>query len=227
MMLQDEKIMLLSARSVNVAYSTRTHRATVYPYFKRLIDIVAALMIGLFVLPLLLIVAFIIRLDGHRALYFQERLGENGRVFRIWKLRTMVCDADQRLERYLSENPEARLEWDLTQKLRSDPRITFSGHFLRKYSIDELPQLWNVLMGDMSLVGPRPMFPQQRALYPGTAYFEVRPGMTGLWQVGDRNNSTFADRAKFDTYYVENLSLRTDMMTILKTFGVVFRGTGC
>ena len=226
-MLQDEKIMLLNNSSVNVSYSSRSLRGSVYPYFKRFIDIVAALAIGLFVLPLLLIVGFIIRLDGHKALYFQERLGENGRIFRIWKLRTMVPDADQRLERYLTENPEARLEWDLTQKLRSDPRITFSGRFLRKYSVDELPQLWNVLVGDMSLVGPRPMFPQQRALYPGTAYFEVRPGMTGLWQVGDRNKSTFADRAKFDTCYVETLSFRTDMMTILKTFGVVFRGTGC
>jgi lipopolysaccharide/colanic/teichoic acid biosynthesis glycosyltransferase len=226
-MLKVENFLQLQPGPPDISSRSRTRRTPLYPFVKRGMDIAGALLIGLLVLPLLCILAAIIRMDGGKAFYCQRRLGENGKIFSIWKLRSMVPSADLWLERYLAENPEARMEWDLTQKLRNDPRITPIGHYLRKYSIDEFPQLWNVIIGDMSLVGPRPMFPEQRALYPGTAYFHLRPGMTGLWQISDRNGCSFADRAKFDTHYAETLSLSTDLTTLLMTVAVVFRGTGC
>jgi lipopolysaccharide/colanic/teichoic acid biosynthesis glycosyltransferase len=138
----------------------------------------------------------------------------------------MVVDADAQLEAYLAASPEARLEWDHTQKLKNDPRITTVGRIIRKTSLDELPQLWNVLKGDMSLVGPRPMMPEQRALYRGRAYFELRPGITGFWQIGDRNDTSFSARAAYDTRYASNLSLLTDVIVLLLTIRVVLRGTG-
>ncbi len=180
----------------------------------------------IFFLPLLCLLVLAIRLDCHPAFYCQTRLGLGGKEFRIWKLRSMVADADQCLERHLAD-PIAREEWDRTQKLTRDPRITPIGRFIRKYSIDELPQLWNVLRGDMSLIGPRPMLPEQRPLYPGDACFRVRPGITGLWQVSERNASSFADRASYDEYYAVNLSLRLELLIMIRTIGVVLRGTGC
>lgn len=158
--------------------------------------------------------------------YRQQRIGLNGRVFGMWKLRTMVADADRVLERFLAENPEARAEWDLHQKLRNDPRVTRLGRFLRRTSLDELPQLWNVLMGDMSIVGPRPMMCNQRALYPGAEYYVMRPGITGFWQTSARNESSFHERAGFDQAYFRELSFGTDLRVIGRTFGVVLRGTG-
>lgn len=138
----------------------------------------------------------------------------------------MVVDADQKLDTYLSKNPEAKLEWESTQKLVDDPRVTTIGRFLRKYSLDELPQIWNVLRGEMSFVGPRPMMEEQRPLYPGTEYYKLRPGITGSWQVSARNQSSFSDRAKFDAQYSDNVSLLTDIKLIIATFSVVFRATG-
>jgi exopolysaccharide production protein ExoY len=158
--------------------------------------------------------------------YSQMRVGRGGKVFRLWKLRTMVVDADARLEAYLAANPQARAEWDATQKLKNDPRITALGAFLRKTSLDELPQLFNVVLGDMSIVGPRPIMVNQRALYAGNAYYKLRPGLTGLWQVSRRNEGTFADRVRFDDAYWRVQSLKTDIAVISKTFGVVLRGTG-
>jgi exopolysaccharide production protein ExoY len=226
-MLKAENFLQIQTSAADISLQGGARRTPLYPFVKRGMDIVGASLIGVLVLPLLCILAIIIRMDGGKAFYCQRRLGENGKVFSIWKLRSMVPDAELCLQRYLTENPEARMEWDLSQKLRDDPRITPIGRYLRKYSIDEFPQLWNVIIGDMSLVGPRPMFPEQRALYPGTAYFHLRPGMTGLWQVSERNGSSFAEREKFDTRYAETLSLRTDLSTLLMTVAVVFRGTGC
>jgi lipopolysaccharide/colanic/teichoic acid biosynthesis glycosyltransferase len=138
----------------------------------------------------------------------------------------MVPGADALLEYHLRKNPEARREWDETQKLKNDPRITRIGAFLRKSSLDELPQLWNVLRGEMSLVGPRPMMVDQRTLYPGTAYFDLRPGITGLWQISERNETSFAERAVFDNRYLASLSLSLDVSILLRTVSVVLRGTG-
>ena len=195
--------------------------------FKRGLDILLVLLSALPVLLIVGVFGAIIARDGHSPFYFQKRLGRNGRHFYIWKLRSMVPDADRKLEAYLDLNPAARTEWDRTQKLRHDPRITAVGKLIRKTSIDELPQLWNVLRGDMSLVGPRPMMPCQQELYPGSAYYALRPGITGYWQVSVRNESSFAQRAGFDTAYLQQLSFVNDLRVLFKTVRVVLRGTGC
>jgi lipopolysaccharide/colanic/teichoic acid biosynthesis glycosyltransferase len=139
----------------------------------------------------------------------------------------MRPDADAVLAAVLTADPEAAAEWTRTQKLRNDPRITRLGRFLRKTSLDELPQIWNVFRGEMSFVGPRPMMVEQQHLYPGEAYFRLRPGITGLWQVSERNLTSFAERAAFDTRYAEILSFRTDLGIFVRTVQVVLKGTGC
>ena len=194
---------------------------------KRVLDVALVVIGALPVCLMTLMLAALVALDGHSPFYLQQRLGRDGRVFRMWKLRSMVVDADARLEAYLASDPEARKEWNRTQKLRRDPRITPIGRIIRKNSLDELPQLWNVLRGDMSLVGPRPMMVEQRDIYPGTAYYALRPGITGLWQTSVRNESRFAERAGFDADYLRKLSFRTDVVLLLKTIRVVMRGTGC
>lgn len=194
---------------------------------KRLLDVALVLLAAPFVVPLVVALALRIALDGGHPFYVQTRIGRGGRIFRMWKLRSMVNDAEARLEAHLAADAEARAEWATTQKLRCDPRVTGFGRLLRASSLDELPQLWNVLRGDMSLVGPRPMMPCQQALYPGEAYARLRPGLTGPWQVSSRHASAFADRARFDEVYERGLSLRTDLGLILATVGVVLRRTGC
>jgi lipopolysaccharide/colanic/teichoic acid biosynthesis glycosyltransferase len=138
----------------------------------------------------------------------------------------MVPDAHEKLEAYLATDPEARAEWDATQKLKRDPRITTVGRIIRKTSIDELPQLFNVLKGDMSVVGPRPFMVDQQALYHGRRYYDLRPGLTGFWQISDRNECNFAQRAHFDTAYYRSVSLKTDLAVIARTVSVVLRCTG-
>ncbi|MBC7477990.1 MAG: sugar transferase [Pseudorhodobacter sp.] len=195
--------------------------------FKRLLDL---MLVGLTAPMVILVVAFLailVALEGGTPFYYQKRVGLDGRMFRMWKLRTMVLAADEKLEAYLASNPDARREWDVNQKLAHDPRITKVGRLLRKTSLDELPQLWNVLMGTMSLVGPRPMMPSQQVLYPGQAYYRLRPGITGPWQVSKRNQSTFADRAMYDLNYDQSLSFATDLGLLFKTVRVVLHGTGC
>lgn len=199
--------------------------------FKRFADITLTILLVLVtspvLIPLLVLSMGLVALDGHSPIYRQKRIGRGGRVYQMLKIRTMVHNAEDRLSDYLAKNPEAKAEWDCHQKLRHDPRVTAIGRFLRKSSLDELPQLWNVLRGDMSLVGPRPMMVDQAVLYPGRAYYTMRPGITGLWQVSDRNHSSFADRAQFDDVYRDRLSLFTDIKILVKTVGVVLRGTGC
>ncbi len=207
---------------VNIAARSGLYRN----YVKRLFDVVAVLSASLVVGPLILLLALLVASDGSNPFYWNERVGRRGRNFRMLKLRTMVPDADKMLEDYLSRNAEARLEWNSTQKLKTDPRITRIGRFLRKTSLDELPQLWNVLTGDMSLVGPRPMMPSQRPLYHGLAYYSLRPGITGIWQVSDRNESAFSKRAEYDSEYDEKLTFRMDMWLLWSTVRVVLKGTG-
>lgn len=194
--------------------------------FKRALDITLVLLSLPLVLPLILVLAVLVSRDGGPALYTQKRVGKNGRIFTFWKLRSMVPDADAELETYLAENPQARQEWNVDQKLKNDPRITRFGRLLRKSSMDELPQLWNVLIGDMSLVGPRPMMPDQRPLYKGRDYFALLPGITGFWQISDRNECSFSERAGFDTRYNHALSFKTDLVVLMRTLRVVARGTG-
>lgn len=193
---------------------------------KRMIDVLVILLTSVVALPVVIVLALLVARDGYSPFYRSDRVGRGGRTFRMLKLRTMVPDADALLEDFLHQNAAARLEWDCTQKLKNDPRITGIGRFLRKTSLDELPQLWNVLVGDMSLVGPRPMMPSQRALYTGLAYYALRPGITGSWQVSDRNECVFSKRAEFDSDYERNLSFATDVRLLLATIRVVCKGTG-
>jgi lipopolysaccharide/colanic/teichoic acid biosynthesis glycosyltransferase len=203
------------------------HRGGVYRNaLKRLFDVTAVVLAAPVVLPVVAGLALVVRRDGGRAFFTQQRVGRDGVPFRMWKLRTMVSDADARMAAYLDANPAARAEWDATQKLKCDPRITRFGRLLRRSSLDELPQLWNVLRGDMSLVGPRPMMLCQRALYPGTAYYALRPGLTGHWQTAGRNATTFEARAEYDTAYDADLSLGTDLAILARTVTVVMKGTG-
>lgn len=213
--------------SVDASSSDRRARPKpAYLAAKRGLDILVTLAVAPFVLIIVGILALLIRLDGGSAFYRQPRLGKDGKVFNLWKLRTMVPNAEQRLQHYLSENAAARVEWDRAQKLRNDPRITTLGRYLRKYSADELPQLLNVFLGHMSLVGPRPMCPDQRTQYPGVAYFQMRPGITGLWQISERNACSFAERAMYDARYAGVMSFSTDIWILAMTPLVVLRGTG-
>ncbi len=194
--------------------------------FKRVMDVTAVVLAGPIIVPLVFGLALGVRRDGGGAFYSQLRVGMDGRHFRMWKLRSMVTDADDRMADYLAANPQARAEWEATQKLKSDPRITRFGQFLRRSSLDELPQLWNVLIGEMSLVGPRPIMLNQQALYPGTSYYGLRPGITGYWQTGERNGTTFQQRAGYDDAYEADLSLTTDLKVLSRTLGVVMNCTG-
>ena len=162
---------------INLSYANQTSQSTAYQAAKRGLDILAVILLSPIALLVILLLAILVRRDAGPAFYSQKRLGKGGVVFDMWKLRTMVSNAEAKLEEHLRNNLDARLEWDRTQKLANDPRITGIGKYLRKFSLDELPQLWNVFMGQMSLVGPRPMFPEQRQHYPGTAYFDLRPGI--------------------------------------------------
>ncbi|MDH6594036.1 exopolysaccharide production protein ExoY [Variovorax sp. TBS-050B] len=166
--------------------------------------------------------------SGRPAIYKQPRYGRDGRIFSFYKFRSMAHDADAVLARHLRENEEARRQWDKYQKLDPDPRITRFGAFLRKYSLDELPQFWNVLKGDMSMVGPRPCMFAQKVLYGSYwhSYCAVRPGITGLWQVSGRNEVSYRRRAAMDADYVATLSLHQDVAILLKTFAVVAGGHG-
>ncbi|PWR04402.1 sugar transferase [Meridianimarinicoccus roseus] len=204
-----------------------TPRACIYrDVFKRAFDILFVVFSAILVLPVVLILAILVMMDGGSPFYIQSRVGRDGKLFSMLKLRSMVRDADRKLADYLASNPEAAREWETTQKLRRDPRVTFVGSVIRRTSLDELPQFWNVLVGDMSVVGPRPMMPSQRELYPGQAYYALRPGVTGLWQVGDRNNTSFASRAKYDAEYYRIVGFFSDMAIVLKTVRVMLRGTG-
>lgn len=194
---------------------------------KRVLDVVLVLLAAPLALIIVGLLCPLIMRDGGSPFFAQERVGRDGRIFRMWKLRSMVSDAEARLESYLDACPARRREWDAHQKLRHDPRITRIGRFIRKASLDEVPQLWNVFRGEMSVVGPRPMMPSQRVLYPGTAYYAMRPGITGFWQVSVRNESDFAQRAEFDSSYLRELSLGTDLWVMLRTVRVVLGGTGC
>lgn len=210
----------------NPTYNRPTKSRSLYFAAKRFFDVAVTLLAAPLALMVVGIFALLIWLNGGGAFFCQPRVGKGGKIFNLWKLRTMAPDADKRLQEYLDSNPSAKLEWELKQKLEKDPRITWLGRYLRKYSIDELPQLLNVFAGDMSLVGPRPMLPEQRQHYPGTAYFTMRPGLTGLWQISERNGCTFVERALHDTRYSSMMSFSADLWILFRTPMVVLKGTG-
>lgn len=196
---------------------------------KRAFDVVSAFC-GLVVLaPVLLTVGLLIKLsDGGSALYGHRRVGRQGRTFLCWKFRSMVRNGDAVLAQYLADNPEAEIEWRETQKLTYDPRVTAIGRFIRKTSIDELPQLWNVLMGQMSVIGPRPITRTELDRYGKDRryYLLVRPGITGLWQVSGRSTTTYDFRIAIDRKYLENWSYSQDAMILWKTVPAVLKSEG-
>ena len=203
-----------------------TPQESVYrSYVKRIFDIAFVLASALVVLPVTLILALLVMTDGHSPFYTQERVGRDGRVFRMVKLRSMVKDADHKLAEYLARNEAARDEWNRTQKLKRDPRLTVPGSLLRKSSLDELPQLFNILRGDMSCVGPRPIVAEELRRYGPVAkdYLRTRPGLTGLWQVTGRDSVDYAGRVLLDAQYVRNWSLRTDVLILVRTAGAVMK----
>lgn len=196
---------------------------------KRCMDVTIAAVGGLLCLPLIAAIIALIRLETRGpALYQHPRIGKRGRHFKVWKFRSMVNNADRVLDEHLQRSPEAQREWMENRKLRVDPRVTRVGNFLRKTSLDELPQLWNVLKGEMSLVGPRPIVDAEVANY-GEMFFlykQVTPGVTGLWQVSGRNDTGYKERVALDTYYVRNWSPWLDVHILARTFRIVLSGQG-
>jgi Undecaprenyl-phosphate galactose phosphotransferase WbaP len=195
-------------------------RKAVFPIAKRALDILGA-GIGLVLLsPFFLIVALMVRADGGPAFFAHQRVGRGGKLFGCLKFRSMVVDSQARLEALLANDPAARAEWEATRKLKNDPRITRIGRFLRSTSLDELPQLINVLLGEMSLVGPRPVQEAEIDRYYGASaahYMAVRPGITGLWQVSGRSETSYESRVALDVSYVSRPSLLADISILLRT----------
>ena len=195
---------------------------------KRTFDIVGSLSLLIMLSPLFVYLLMRIRHDGGSPLYGHERIGRGGRRFQCLKFRSMVLNSQERLQELLANDPAARAEWEISYKLKNDPRITPIGHFLRRTSLDELPQLWNVLRGDMSLVGPRPVVEDELKRYGAQAdyYLMIKPGMTGLWQVSGRSDVDYATRVYFDAWYVKNWSLWHDIAILCKTVNVVLGRSG-
>ena len=196
---------------------------------KRVFDVISASLVLLLVAPLLILIAIAIRLqDGEKAIYAQTRYGLNGRAFQCLKLRSMVPNAAEKLQQLLDSDPEAKREWELTQKLTNDPRITKLGKFIRATSIDELPQLINIIRGDMSVVGPRPIQFSEFSKYGDDLahYCSVRPGLTGLWQVSGRSNISYAERVAIDKRYVQTRTFWGDLAIIFKTIPAVLKSDG-
>ena len=195
----------------------------------RVIDVVVGTLGLLFLAPLLILLTIVVfAQDGAAPIYRQTRLGRGGRTFDCLKFRSMVPRAQERLEALLVSDPQARLEWEADHKLRNDPRITPLGRFLRKTSLDELPQLFNVLAGDMSLVGPRPIVQAEAARYGLYLqhYFRVRPGITGVWQVSGRNDVSYRRRVACDVLYARRRSVVRNVMIIAATIPAVLQSRG-
>lgn len=199
-----------------------------YRWLKRGFDLIASSVLILLLSPLLVTLTILIKRSGGPAFYGHQRIGQDGKAFKCLKFRSMRPDADKVLKELLASDPVARAEWEKDFKLKNDPRITPVGHFIRKTSLDELPQLFNVLKGEMSLVGPRPVVQDELERYGSAAifYLEAKPGITGLWQVSGRNDTTYHERVSLDSWYVQNWSLWYDIAILFKTFDVVFNRKG-
>ncbi|MDG2960985.1 undecaprenyl-phosphate galactose phosphotransferase WbaP [Bisgaard Taxon 10/6] len=197
-------------------------------FMKRTMDILGSLIIITLLSPVLLYLYFSVKKDGGNAIYGHPRIGRNGKTFKCLKFRSMVVNSKEVLEELLAKDPEARAEWEKDFKLKNDPRITKIGAFIRKTSLDELPQLFNVLKGEMSLVGPRPIVKEELERYQEDVdyYLMAKPGMTGLWQVSGRNDVDYDTRVYFDSWYVKNWSLWNDIAILFKTVNVVLNRDG-
>lgn len=197
-------------------------------FIKRAFDAVGAAALILFFLPLMVVTYIAVRLDGGPGIYVHERVGKNGVRFQCYKFRSMAPNAERLLNDILIRDESQRREWEANHKLRDDPRITPVGRFLRAKSLDELPQLFNVLKGDMSLVGPRPITSEEVSRYGRqiSYYYKSRPGLTGAWQVSGRSDVSYDERVSLDVDYVREWSFVSDLLILLKTVRVVLTGHG-
>ncbi|WP_022846472.1 undecaprenyl-phosphate galactose phosphotransferase WbaP [Desulfurobacterium sp. TC5-1] len=216
------EMFLLSVKN-NLKYFTNR-------FLKRLFDLTVSILLLPILLPIITIIAILIKFDSEGPVFFvHNRVGKDGKIIGVIKFRTMYKDAQQRLEKLLAENEEIRKEWETYFKLKNDPRITKVGKFLRKTSLDELPQIFNVLKGDMSLVGPRPVVKEEIEKYYkdfAQYYYLVKPGITGLWQVSGRSDTDYDKRVRLDTWYVLNWSLWLDIIILIKTVKAVLKKEG-
>ena len=217
--------------NINIMKKEKTNKKVLYKFTKRIIDIIGSIIGILILIPTTLIIYLarkVLKEDKGPLFYEQLRYGKNGKVFRLYKFRSMCIGADKKLKEYLENNDEAREEFEKTHKLQNDPRITKIGNFLRKSSLDELPQMINILKGDMSFVGPRPVVEKEVEEYgeKKEKFLSVKPGLTGYWQVNGRSNTTYEERMEMELYYVDNCSLWLDIKIFFKTFKTVFKKEG-
>ncbi len=219
----------VSSKNIGGMLGLEVSQHRIHDRLKRALDICLALVFGLFAGPLCLLLAILSKLDSPGPIFYsQRRIGLKGKPFQAWKFRSMVTNSKEMLESHLSANPDARLEWERTQKLKNDPRVTRIGKLLRKTSMDELAQIWNVLQGEMSFVGPRPIVDNEIRHYGNNfdLYTRVRGGITGLWQVSGRSDTTYEERVSLDSFYARNWSVWLDLCILFRTFSVVLFGKG-
>jgi undecaprenyl-phosphate galactose phosphotransferase len=199
-------------------------------FLKRAIDYLITLILLPLIMPLFIFIALLVKTTSKGPVIFShERVGKGGKTFKCYKIRTMYIDAEEKLKQILETNPEVKVEWETKYKLTNDPRVTPIGKFLRKTSLDELPQIFNVLKGEMSLIGPRPVTKEELDKYykeKAELYCLIPPGITGLWQVSGRSNLTYEERVNLDCWYIRNWSLWLDLVILLKTVKVVLKGEG-
>jgi len=221
-----------ATRSAETPFSKMTQAEFTLPtggLVKRSFDVTSATLALLLFSPIFLMIAALVKFSDNGPIFYgHSRIGHNGRIFKCLKFRTMAVNGDELLRNFLRDNPLAAEEWKATRKLKVDPRVTVIGAVLRKLSLDELPQLFNIIRGEMSVVGPRPVVDEELNLYDSFAafYLKTRPGLTGLWQISGRNDVSYESRIAFDTQYVQNWSLIGDVMIIAKTIPAVCLARG-
>lgn len=227
------KVVLVDRRApdraiVRESFSGSDSNGSVYNFSKRVFDVIFASLAIVVLSPLIIAIVICAYLSSGAPLFKHRRVGKHGKFFNCIKFRTMVPDADRVLQNLLSTNREAKEEWLRDHKLRNDPRVTRLGKFLRRTSLDELPQLWNVLRGEMSLVGPRPVVPDELRRYGNkvTTFLSATPGITGLWQISGRNDTDYRRRVALDVCYVRSRSLFLDVYILAKTLPIVFTRSG-
>ena len=229
---QNIKFVSLSVRNFGDIFGFSASNRLTRPinlFIKRCIDLGLLLLFSPVIIPLMVLIAILVKCTSKgKVFYGHKRIGKNGKQITTWKFRSMVMDADKRLKELLEKNPEMRREWEKHQKLENDPRITPIGKILRKTSLDELPQFFNILLGQMSFVGPRPVTAPEREKYGDTFkyIFSVTPGLSGMWQISGRSSTGYDDRIFLDTFYIQNWSIWLDIWIILQTCVVVITGKG-
>lgn len=201
----------------------------IYNFIKRVFDIVVSFTAMILLLPLFVLIGILIKIDSKGPIFFlQKRIGKDGKMFKLYKFRTMYLNADRELKRILATDEDARREYELNKKLENDPRITKMGKIIRRLSLDELPQLINIFIGNMTFVGPRPYLYREKKDMKNyyDKIIKVKPGLTGLWQVSGRSDVTFEERLRLDEEYLNNISLKSDLKIFLKTFVIIFKKEG-